>query len=74
MSQTWWGSIVEAKTNILIGAVVAYLTNLAVLPLFGFHELNPVSNLGITLIYTAVSIVRQLVIRRWANTWKWSHK
>lgn len=72
--QTWWGSIVEAKTNIVVGFGVSYTMNFAILPFFGMQGLTPVNNLGITLAFTVVSIVRQLVIRRWFNGRKWGHK
>lgn len=71
--QTLWASIVEAKTNILIGAGVAYTTNLLILPLFGFDSLNAANNLAITAIYTGVSIVRQFLLRRFFNSLKWGH-
>lgn len=72
--QTWWGSIVEAKVNIAVGFIIAYLANLIVLPLFGVVGNNPIKNLGITGVFTLISIIRQLVIRRWFNSRKWGHK
>lgn len=72
--QTWWGSIVEAKANIAIGFGVAYAANLIILPFFGIHGNDPVKNLGVTAAFTVVSVVRQLIVRRWFNSRKWGHK
>ncbi len=70
--QTWWGSIVEAKTNIAIGCGVAFLANMVVLPAFGY-PVTVADNLGITLVFTVISVVRQLVVRRFFNNLKWGH-
>lgn len=70
--QTWWGSIVEAKANIAIGFGVAYVANMVVLPAFGY-PVTPIDNLGITIVYTAISVIRQLVVRRFFNNLKWGH-
>lgn len=74
MSQTVWGSIVEAKANIAVGFGVNYAANLLILPLFGFTSLTPAKNLAIGLLYTGVSLVRQFVIRRWFNGMQWGHR
>lgn len=71
--QTWWGSIVEAKANIAVGFGIAYFMNLLILPAFGLEGLNAVNNLGITIAFTVVSVVRQLVVRRFFNGLKWGH-
>lgn len=70
--QTWWGSILEAKTNIAIGCIVAFLANMAILPAFGY-PVTVADNLGITFFFTLVSIIRQLIIRRFFNSMKWGH-
>lgn len=72
--QTWWGSIVEAKANIAVGFGVSYAMNFAILPFFGMQGLTPANNLGITLAFTVVSIIRQLIMRRFFNRLKWGHK
>lgn len=71
--QTWWGSIVEAKTNILIGCVVAYVSNLVILPAHGLSGLTAANNLSIVFWFTVVSVVRQLIVRRFFNRMKWGH-
>ena len=74
MRQTIWGSIVEAKTNIVVGFTINYAANLAILPLFGFASLTPGKNFVIGLLYTVISLVRQFVIRRWFNGMRFGHK
>jgi hypothetical protein len=70
--QTWWGSIVEAKANIVVGFVVAVICNRLVLPWFGFPA-TIVDSTGIALIFTVVSVIRQLIVRRFFNNLKWGH-
>lgn len=66
MNQTRLGSLIEALINIVIGFSINYVANLCIFPLFGMHiSLSEKFYLG--LIYTAISIVRSYVIRRWFN-------
>ena len=74
MSQTVWGSIVEAKTNILVGFAFNYALNLLILPQFGFESLTLAKNFEIGLLYTVASVVRQFVIRRWFNGMRFGHR
>lgn len=59
-------SFLESMTNIIIGYCVAIGSQLAVFPLFGidipFHD-----NLLIGLYFTAISLVRSYIIRRFFN-------
>lgn len=66
MNQTRIGSLIEALMNVAIGLVVSTVANALVFPHFGFHP-SMAQNVGISLIYTAISIVRQFVLRRWFN-------
>jgi hypothetical protein len=59
-------SIVEAWINILTGFSVNYISNFLVLPLVG-ATLTWSSNWWMGWLFTAISIVRQYVIRRWFN-------
>ena len=59
-------SAVEALLNILIGIGVAYSAQLIVFPLFDIY-ISHSANLGITLIFTAVSFVRSYFVRRLFN-------
>lgn len=72
-TQTWWGSIVEAKTNIVVGFAINWTANMLVLPLFGFSSLTASKAFGIGLVFTIISILRQLVIRRWFNGMKFGN-
>ena len=71
MSQTWWGSIVEAKTNIGIGFALNFTLNVALLPVMFDPERPVLSAFLLGLVFTVVSIIRQLVIRRWFNGMRW---
>ena len=67
MSQTRLGSFIEACINILIGFSINFVMNLIILPIFGFH-ISLENNFYMGLMYTAVSIIRSYVIRRWFNS------
>lgn len=66
MKQSKLGSLYESLMNIAIGAVVALASQLVVFPMFGINV--PLSaNLGIMAWFTAISVIRSYVIRRWFN-------
>lgn len=52
--------------NIAIGYVVAIVSQLLIFPLFDIH-VPLATNLAIGAWFTAVSLVRSYVIRRWFN-------
>ena len=56
-------SLIEALTNVVVGYLVAVLTQLLVFPAFGLAA-NFGYNLSLAAIFTAVSITRSYVIRR----------
>tara|TARA_R110000744_G_scaffold360932_1_gene468545 strand:- start:22 stop:237 length:216 start_codon:yes stop_codon:yes gene_type:complete len=59
-------SFVEAVINVFIGYLVAVMTNILVLPMFGV--VIPLwDNLLIGGIFTIISIIRSYVIRRMFN-------
>lgn len=64
--QTRFGSFVEAAANTAVGFGVSYAANLTVLPLFGFN-VTAGSAFWIGLIFTAISIARSYIVRRWFN-------
>lgn len=66
MTQTRTGSFVEAWANIVVGIGVGFVANLIVMPWFGFN-VRPGSAIGISLIFTVISLVRSYVLRRWFN-------
>lgn len=66
MTQSKKGSLVEALINVAIGFSINYCANMLIFPMFGFH-ISASSNLLMGVIYTAISIVRSYIIRRWFN-------
>jgi hypothetical protein len=66
MSQSRKGSAVEALTNMAVGLIVSMIANALVFPLYGFHP-SLLDNVGITLIYTVISLARSYLLRRAFN-------
>lgn len=64
--QTRLGSFIEAAANILIGYLVAVLSQLLIFPLFGI-QIPLADNLLIGLWFTLISLIRSYVLRRWFN-------
>lgn len=67
MTQSRLGSLIEALFNTAIGLVISVIANQLVFPRFGFHP-SLWENVAISLTYTAISIARQYVLRRWFNS------
>jgi hypothetical protein len=67
VSQTRLGSFIEAWVNVLIGFGINWCANLVILPMFGFN-VSPGQAFEIGLWFTAVSVLRSYVVRRWFNT------
>jgi hypothetical protein len=61
--QSKFFSLIEALTNTAVGFVVALLSQLMVFPCFGIH-LGTLQNLQIVGIFTAISVARSYLIRR----------
>jgi hypothetical protein len=72
MAQTRLGSIAEAWVNIAIGFTINYIANLLIFPLFGMH-ISLGANFWMGCIYTAISLVRSYVIRRYFNGLKFGN-
>ena len=66
MNQTRLESLAEVLINVVIGWVIAFITQLIVFPMFGVH-VSLSSQFWISVIFTVVSIIRGYVIRRWFN-------
>lgn len=64
--QSMRDSITETWTNIAIGFGINYIANLLVLPLAGF-DIGAGGAFWIGVIFTAISVLRSFVIRRWFN-------
>lgn len=56
-------SVVEAVTNVVIGYMVAVLTQLTVFPLFGLEAAFD-EHLAIGLVFLGVSLIRSYLLRR----------
>lgn len=67
LGQSKKSSLAEAILNTLVGFGINFTANLIILPAFGFTSLTLETNFYIGLAYTAVSMVRGYVIRRWFN-------
>ena len=67
MEQTRLGSLIESVMNILIGYGVALASQIAIFPMFDIH-VSLSTNLWIGAWFTAISLVRSYVIRRWFNS------
>jgi membrane associated rhomboid family serine protease len=66
VNQTRLGSLIEALFGVVIGLAVSIVANAVVFPRFGFHP-SVGENVSISAIYTAISLTRQYVLRRWFN-------
>ena len=64
--QTKRRSLIEAVTNVLIGYLVAVISNLIVLPLFGY-QVSLFDGFAIGVVFTVISLIRSYVIRRLFN-------
>lgn len=72
MAQTKLGSFAEAWANIAVGFTVNYFANLLIFPLFGLH-IGLAANFLMGAIYTAISLVRSYILRRWFNGLKFGN-
>ena len=66
MSQTKKQSIIEVIANTVVGFIISVGVSVLLFPLMGI----PVTfgeNLGITLIFTVISLVRSFIMRRIFN-------
>lgn len=59
-------SLVESITNTFVGFIISLTAIFLILPLFGV-ESTPIKNIGITLCFTIISILRGYLIRRFFN-------
>lgn len=70
MSQTKKGSAIEAMTNILVGFPINFALNISILPFTWDNEHVVRSGLITGAVFTVVSFVRQVYLRRWFNSIK----
>ena len=64
--QTRWHSFIESLQNIAIGMGVALISQLLIFPMYDIH-ISMNTNLQIVAGFTAISILRSYLIRRWNN-------
>lgn len=60
------GSLAESLTNIAIGITIGFLSNVLVLPAFGY-DVTLADSFYISLVFTVISLVRSYAIRRFYN-------
>lgn len=72
MAQTKLGSLTESMANIAAGFTINYIANLLIFPLFGMH-ISLTANLLMGAIYTAISLARSYVLRRYFNGLKFGN-
>lgn len=63
MKQTRAMSLFESVANVVVGFVVAVLSQIALFPMFGLQT-TTTENLQIGAIFTLISIVRSFALRR----------
>lgn len=62
-------SLLEAAANVVIGYVLAVMTQIAVFPLFGVWPTLK-ENLAIGAVFTGVSLLRSYCVRRAFENWR----
>ena len=60
------GSLAESLVNIAIGITIGFVSNIIVLPAFGY-DVTIADGVAISLVFTAISLVRSYTIRRVFN-------
>ncbi len=65
--QTRLMSLVETMTNILVGLVISFLSQIVIFKIYGVH-LSTQQNVEITLYFTIISILRSYALRRFFNS------
>ena len=60
-------SMIETLTSVFVGWLIGVILNMLVLPLFDYN-ITVVDSLWVSLIFTAVSVIRGYIIRRWFNS------
>jgi len=63
MRQSRLMSLVESVANVIVGYVVAVVTQILIFPVFGLHT-SLAQNLKIGAVFTVVSIARSFALRR----------
>lgn len=67
MSQSKLGSLVEVAVTMTLGFIVSVYAQAVIFPLYGFTTFTLKDNVQIVLIFTAISMVRNYLVRRFFN-------
>lgn len=67
MSQSKKSSAAESIINVIVGYGVALVSQLVIFPIFDIH-VSIQENFVIGAWFTAISLVRSYIIRRWFNS------
>ena len=59
-------SLIETLTSVFVGWLIGVILNLTILPLFDYN-ITVVDSLWVSLIFTAISVIRGYLIRRYFN-------
>lgn len=59
--------MIETLTSVFVGWLIGVILNMLVLPLFNY-DVNLTDGVLISIIFTAVSVVRSYVVRRFFNS------
>ena len=60
-------SVVETITNVAIGLVVSFLSQVVIFKYYDIH-ISLAQNLELTLYFTVVSVIRGFALRRFFNS------
>ena len=60
-------SLIESLTSVFVGWLIGVILNMLVLPLFDY-DVSLTDGVLISIIFTAVSVVRSYVVRRFFNS------
>ena len=74
MAQTKLGSFVEAWANIGVGFSINWTINVLTLPWLWNPDSPKLSAFYIGLVFTAISLTRQFLLRRWFDGLKFGNK
>jgi hypothetical protein len=72
-NQSPLGSLAESLVNIAIGIIIGFLSNIIVLPAFGYN-VSIKDGLMISFVFTFISLVRSYIIRRVFNKYNFFKK
>lgn len=66
--QTKKESLLEILISVTIGWLIGFISNMVILPLFGY-PISVADSIYISILFTLISIIRGYIVRRYFN-WK----